>query len=142
LIAITPTRWRPWSIEDVFRYVVAEMAALALIFTAWFEGSAELTVRHQLAWLGLGVVGLGLAGVANARWLLAARSAVGVTRVRLLPGGATHSSAERSEDGPLVVLHMPGSTQHHRGDCPMVLGKMASPRPAGSPTTPCEVCRP
>ena len=143
--------FRPWTTEDLFRLLIGDFGALALVVTSWLEASGEVTVRHELAWLRLGIVGIGIAGFTNARWLLAGRRVVGLGRTMILPsrtdpglGSARRTTAAEPAafgDAVVAVAGAAGVSRYHRPDCPLVIGKTTTPSP-GLGFAPCEACEP
>ncbi|HEX6393838.1 MAG TPA: hypothetical protein VFZ97_10365 [Acidimicrobiales bacterium] len=137
------TKWHPWKGDDVTRAVLGQVVGAALMIASWFEASGQLTVRGELTWLNLGLVGLIVCGLSNALWLLQGRRNVGTARVLLLPDRAT-PSAERlrtSASDVRVAVKAPGVTMFHRPGCPLVKGKPTVASGARKDRVPCQVCQ-
>jgi len=143
---------RPWTLEDLFRLLIGDFAGVVLVAISWLEASGELTVRHELAWLRLGISGIGVAGFTNARWLLAGRRVVGLARTAILPdqmGPPTAEAPSTTAAGPMpgaapdieLMVVGAGVSLYHRPDCPLVAGKQTA-QLAGTGLAPCEACEP
>ena len=137
------TKWHPWKADDVTRAVLGQVVGAAMIVASWFEASGQLTVRGELTWLNLGLVGLIVCGVSNAVWLLQGRRNVGTARVLLLPDPATPPAAGPYAAGAdaRVTVNAPGMTMFHRPDCPLIQGKETVARAARNNQVPCQVCK-
>ena len=137
------TKWHPWRADDVTRAVLGQLVGAALMVASWFEASGQVTVRGELTWLNLGLVGLIVCGVSNALWLLQGRRNVGTARVLLLPDPAAATAAGLCTAGSdlRVTVKAPGVTMFHRPDCPLVQGKPTTARGARNHRVPCGVCR-
>jgi hypothetical protein len=140
----------PWTSAELSRVVVSNAVGLGLIGISWYQVAGQLTTRDQLAWLNVGILGVAIAGVANALWLLRGRRNVGLARVMVLPDVPPRAAAswnnrlaEDLENQPVASAAM---TRYHRPSCPLVDGKTttaASRRDherAGK--IPCELCEP
>jgi hypothetical protein len=139
-------RWDPWRPDDVTRLLLVQLAGVAMMAASWFEASGQLTVRGQLTWLNLGLVGLLVSGVGNGIWLLQGRRNVGTVRALLLPdpvpqpaaaavSGLTETASER------VVVTDAGATMYHRPGCQLIEGKPTETRAARHDQVPCQVCQ-
>jgi hypothetical protein len=140
----------PWTSAELSRVVLSNALGLVLIGISWYQVAGQLTTRDQLAWLNVGILGIAVAGVSNALWLLRGRRNVGLARVLVLPDVPRRSAsawterlAEDLENQPVANAAM---TRYHRPSCPLVEGKQttaASRRDherAGK--VPCELCEP
>jgi hypothetical protein len=124
------------------------VAGAVLLLVSWWGASASAEQSRQVFWIDIGVVGVIVAGVGIAAWLLTGRRAIGERRVALLPTrAATPSAAVRpASAGKEELVSAPGLTRYHRAGCPMVVGKAtrtatdAGHRAAG--LEPCGICRP
>jgi hypothetical protein len=136
-------KWYPWRADDVTRAVLGQVSGAAMMVAAWFEASGQVTVRGELTWLNLGLVGLIVCGVSNALWLLQGRRNVGTARVLLLPDPATATAGGLYTAGSdlRVTVKAPGVTTFHRPDCPLIQGKPTVARGARSNRVPCQVCQ-
>ncbi|HEX3705854.1 MAG TPA: hypothetical protein VHV76_04415 [Mycobacteriales bacterium] len=141
---------RPWTPPLLSRLITFNAIGLVLIVVSWYQVSGDLTVRDQLAWFNVGVVGLIVSGVGNGYWLLSGRSHIGRARMMVLPPRAKRPGdgwgdrlAEDLENRPVAAAAM---TRYHRPSCPMVAGKQtaATTRRAHERAgrLPCELCEP
>ncbi|HVY10866.1 MAG TPA: hypothetical protein VHB18_12065 [Mycobacteriales bacterium] len=141
---------RPWTAPLLSRLIAFNVIGFVFIAVSWYQVSGELTVRDELAWFNVGVVGLIVSGIGNGYWLLAGRSHVGRARMMVLPPRATplrgdwdDRLAEDLENRPVAGVAM---TRYHRPTCPMVAGKetTSTTRRAHERAgrTPCELCEP
>lgn len=137
------TKWHPWRADDVSRAVLGQLIGAAMMVASWFEASGQVTVRGELTWLNLGLVGLIVCGVSNALWLLQGRRNVGTARVMLLPEPATPTPAGLHTEGSdvRVAVKVPGATMFHRPGCPLIQGKPTVARGARNNLVPCQVCQ-
>ena len=137
------TKWHPWRADDVTRAVLGQLVGAAMMVASWFEASGQVTVRGELTWVNLGLVGLIVCGVSNAVWLLQGRRNVGTARVLLLPGPATPTAAGLLTEGSdvRVTVKAPGATMYHRPDCRLIQGKPTVARGARNNRVPCQVCQ-
>ena len=137
------TKWHPWRADDVSRAVFGQLAGAAMMVASWFEASGQVTVRGEITWLNLGLVGLIVCGVSNALWLLQGRRNVGTARVLLLPDPAPATAAGLYAAGSdvRVTVKAPGVTMFHRPDCPLIQGKPTVARGARNHRVPCQVCQ-
>jgi hypothetical protein len=135
----------PWTSEQVVRVVGGNAVAFALIAASWFQLSGEVTVRGQLTWLNVGLVGLGVAGASNGLWLFRGRMCVGRARVALLPDCSplSPSTSGLATSRPVTAR---GMTRFHDPACPFARDRavraatIAQHSAAG--LVPCEVCLP
>lgn len=137
------TKWHPWRADDVTRAVLGQLVGAALMIASWFEASGQVTVRGELTWLNLGLVGLIVCGVSNALWLLQGRRNVGTARVVLLPDPATSTAAGSytASSDARVAVKAHGVIMFHRPDCPLIQGKPTVARGARNNRVPCQVCQ-
>jgi hypothetical protein len=142
----------PWSSEHFTFLLVANALAVVLIAAGWYQASGALAFRTQLSWLELCIVGLLIAGAANALWLLRGRQAVALGRMQVL------SARQRAElfplaapvvslataPAPMAAMWVAGTVRYHRPDCVLVVGKDARPLAVDetSGLSPCEACQP
>jgi hypothetical protein len=137
----------PWSRRDLAVIATTTILGGGLLVVSWAGASGEVTLDDQLGWLALGVLGLFLVTLANARCILAGRRAVGRLRA---PRSTRPSPAARPAPGlepRLVRIVAPApTTRFHRADCPLVAGKGTSPGPRSGfeedGLVACGVCRP
>jgi hypothetical protein len=134
--------WHPWKADDMTRGLLGQLVGLAMMAASWSEMSSQVTVRGELTWLNLGVVGLLVCGVSNAIWLLQGRRNVGTARVLVLPDPQPRNDAA-AVAGPdaRVVVKAPGVTMYHRPGCPLIAGKPTVARGARHGRVPCQVCQ-
>ena len=119
----------------------------ALLVLSWTGVSGEVTLDDQLGWLALGVLGLFLVTLANARCILVGRQAVRRLRTpRSTRPRPTARPASGVEPRLVTVISAAPTTRFHRDDCPLVGGKATSPGSrAGFEAdglVACGVCRP
>jgi hypothetical protein len=144
-----------WSSEQIVRTLLAGVVGLLMILASAFEASRATDLSEALAWLNLGVVGLVVAAVGNATWLLAGRESVSFARAALLPNAESVIAlvapiVVRREtsvpSGTDLFVGGDGLARYHRPECPFVAGRAngaASRRvheAAGH--RPCEICLP
>jgi hypothetical protein len=138
-----------WSRDLVSRLLVANGVGCAVILAGAYEASLDTTTRNAISWLMVSLLGLAIAGVANAMWLLRCRGSLAVTtralvdaRRRLGLPGATAAGSANGDDWVTV----PGLRRYHRPDCPLVAGRRVSrvdsATVARSDLAACEVCEP
>ncbi len=135
----------PWSPEGLARLLLTNGAGLVVLALGWYQASGQVTVRGQLTWLNVSLVGLGVSGVANGAWLVRGRQAVGMARSALLQDRAEVWPPPQPgpDDRPVTG---PGMTRFHRAACPLAAGKVVSPARRAEHErrglVPCEVCAP
>jgi hypothetical protein len=140
----------PWSSTELTRLLTTNLIGFVLIIVSWYQVSGESTMRDQLAWVNVGIIGVAIAGVSNGLWLLRGRRHVGLARVLVLPDRAPRATADWSdrltedlENRPVAGASM---TRYHRPSCPLVEGKStaATTRRAHerSGRVACELCEP
>lgn len=146
------TGWAPWQAGDVARLLPIIAAGVLAWAVAWIAASGERRFSDQIAWVSVGVVGLGLTFAAEAAWLLRAHRAIATHRRAILEGisGAspamTHPASADAGRAPEPLVAGDGLTRFHRKDCPLAAGRNWTPasreahRQAGR--TACGVCRP
>jgi hypothetical protein len=141
-----------WQRRDVLGSGFVAGAGVALCAAAWWIASGDEPFRHQLAMVGVSVIGLVLIFAAQAAWLLRGRAVVG-ERTRELLGGMRGQPAA---NGPVVqappattaseFVGGPGLRYYHRPDCAMAAGQGWAPtsrhQHEQDGRTPCRVCRP
>jgi hypothetical protein len=128
-----------------------------MIAASSYEVARATTVRDELAWLNLGVIGLAIAAANNAMWLLRGRERVSFARAVLLPGAdavaATVGFGRRPDGhgvehrgGAPMFAAAAGRSRYHSPDCPFIAGRTvdAGPRDVHERNglLPCEVCEP
>jgi hypothetical protein len=151
-----------WSSEQLVRLLVGNGVGLLMIAASSYEATRATTMRDELAWLNVGVIGLAVAAVSNAIWLLRGRENVSFARAVLLPGanavavmvnpvGAERyanggHSARLDHGGAASLAAVPGRARYHRQDCAFIAGRAAATGPRhlheGNGLLPCEVCEP
>jgi hypothetical protein len=140
----------PWSSVELTRIIGSNAIGLVLIAISWYQVAGDVTVRDQLAWFNVGIIGVAIAGVSNGLWLLRGRRHVGLARIMVLPdrprrvgAGWDDRLAEDLENKPVASKTM---TRYHRASCPLVDGKAttATTRRAHERAgkIPCELCEP
>jgi hypothetical protein len=148
---MTIERFRPWSADHLARLVVSQLGAFAVIVVVWFQTSGTGMVQRQLAWLGLGVVGLLVAGAGNALWLLRGLRRIQLAQRAVLPDAQRAQAARPAPSPPeagAVSLLVSGAsmTRYHLAGCSLVVGKetygASRPGHESARRRPCEVCRP
>jgi hypothetical protein len=142
----TRIKWGPWKPDDVTRLVLGQLFGIALMGASWFEAGSQLTVREELTWLNVGLVGLAVCGVGNALWLLQGRRSVGTARVLVLPDRGDRPTVQADADPTVrpdhrVVLKAKSATLYHRPGCPLLVGKPTSATAAREGRAPCQVCQ-
>jgi hypothetical protein len=140
----------PWTSAELSRVVLSNALGAVLIAISWYQVAGQLTTRDELAWLNVGILGVAVAGVSNAMWLLRGRRNIGLARVMILPDvpprSATRWSDRLSEDLENQPVASAAMTRYHRPSCPLVEGKRTSATSrrdherAGK--IPCELCEP
>lgn len=140
-----------------WRDVDVSLLALTTVVggAAWIAASVGVgyadTVRAEVAWTNLGVVGLIVFGAGNALWLLRGRRALGARRValvRLEPArddqtmARTPSATADAGSGLATLVLLPGVDLVHRRSCPLVAGKQVVPASPNPETASCGVCSP
>jgi len=128
------------------------LVGLVLIVVGWYPTRHATSIRDSLAWLPAGLVGLGIAGVANGMFLYRGWHVIRLARVALLPdrpplpespglgpGDRILSTHERPVTGDRM-------TRYHDPRCVLVVGKAVRPaapeRHQANGLRPCEVCEP
>lgn len=140
----------PWTSAELSRVMLSNALGLVLIAVSWYQVAGQLTTRDELAWLNLGILGVAIAGVSNAMWLLRGRRNVGLARVMVLPDVPRRTrsawSDRRVDDREETPVASAAMTRYHRPDCPLVDGKKttATSRRAHERAgkIPCELCEP
>ena len=137
----------PWSRRNLAVIAVTTMIGGALLVLSWAGVSGEVTLDDQLGWLALGVLGLFLVTLANARCIVVGRQAVrGLRAPRSTRPRPSARPASGVEPRLVMVICAAPTTRFHRDDCPLVAGKATSPGPrAGFEAdglVACGVCRP
>jgi len=140
----------PWTSAELSRVVLSNALGAVLIGISWYQVAGQLTTRDELAWLNVGILGVAIAGISNAMWLLRGRRNIGLARVMILPDvpprSATHWSDRLAEDLENQPVASAAMTRYHRPSCPLVEGKQTSAMSrrdherAGK--IPCELCEP
>jgi hypothetical protein len=138
--------FRPWTSIDLARLLGINALALLIVAVGWWECSGETTVRGELAWFNVGIVGLGASGVANGTWLMRGRRSVGLARAFVLPEARTPSPTVPAGAPEEAVVSAANMSRYHRVGCPLAAGKRttASDRHTFEKRglAPCETCRP
>ena len=120
---------------------------LVLIIAGWYQASGEVTVRGQLTWLNVSMVGLGVSGWANGMWLWRGRQVIGLARATMLPLASNRKGPRPTPALPESSLVTgPGMSRFHRPSCPLVAGKDVSGETLAHferrGLTACDVCQP
>jgi hypothetical protein len=140
VIGLGPTA--PWTKAQVCAAAACDVAAAACIAGAALAAGGP-SLRDQILWLDVGVLGLVLAVLVNGAMLLLGRRTVGQRRLRLLPNPAPGVAAATS--GSDAWLWLPGTTRAHSGTCQMIEGKPSividADRIRAEALVRCEVCR-
>ena len=145
---MTLERFRPWSAEHLARLFVSQLTAFTVIMVAWYQTSGTGLVQRQLAWLGVSVVGLLVAGAGNALWLLRGLRRIQLTQRAVLPATTRPRFEPLPRESGTVPLLVSGAalTRYHLAGCALVAGKetfdASRPRHESAERRPCEVCRP
>jgi hypothetical protein len=135
-----------------------------MITAATFETARATVMSDELAWLNLGVIGLLIAAVSNATWLLRGRESVSFARGALIPGAGAISQligssdldlgsecrdlapTSRRHDGVGIFATAGGLARYHHPDCPFIAGRLVDLDRRevleGNGLLPCEVCEP
>jgi len=120
----------PWHAGDALAMVMGNVMGLSLLAVSWYGASGQLRPSQQTAWVAAGVVGIVLAGVGNAGFLLTGRRTVGrrqvdvvLTQASGLAGSCEGSRDDFSQSLPVAVA---AAGRYHRPDCHLVLGKTVS----------------
>lgn len=162
----------PWTSDQFVWLLAMNTVGVTFVFTGWWIASGMGSAHDQLGWLDLSVLGLVVAGGANAWWLARGRRVVSLGRAAVLPWPPDARSAHVSADtGPGSNGHSPHPTspypsngarrrlsgvdglvagtrmsRYHRSSCLLVAGKQVR---VGSRAeheraglAPCEVCAP
>jgi hypothetical protein len=151
-----PDNLRPWTSADLIRTVVCNAVGLFVVFISWDQASAQTAVRSELTWFELGLLGLSIAGIGNALWVLSGRRNVGLARVALFPGrpgprrprptDPDRPDVAHTDLSEHVLVAAANMTRYHRTDCPLVQGKQVSAKTLGRHRTSgrmaCELCTP
>ena len=148
-MSVVTTAPRPWSPRDLRRVGAGNALGFLLIAVGWGGASGETTLRSQSRCAVLSLIGLVVAGAANAAFLRRGRRALtfGTRRfvVREAPVPMPVPAPAGSAPGDVLVAG-PGLTLFHRSECRLVTGKpvRAEQRSAHEEAgrEPCEVCWP
>ena len=141
---------RPWTREQLATLCLVDAVALTLIAVGAFEANNQTGTKTALAWMGVSILGLTLAGTAQATWLLRVRRVLSlgiriVTDARRMPLPVLDSANSREHSHEHVVV-VDGSTRYHLAYCALADGRstkqLAPDEVLGSQLTPCEVCNP
>lgn len=137
----------PWRTAQVRVVCLAQLLAVAVVLIATAGSSHTASFDVQTRWLTLAVVGLALAVMVSAAWLLLGRRHVVRRRARLSRAVAMAFDRPTAEPGAaLAPVATDQMSHYHRDVCQLVRGKDA--RPASviehhrAQRTPCAVCRP
>jgi hypothetical protein len=138
----------PWSNDYRIRLIIANALGVVLIGIGWYQARGLSSVRTEISWLELSIVGLVIAGTANALWLLRGRQVVTLARVAVfadIPRRQTTAAADHAHTQVTdVLVWAQGMTRFHRPDCLLVVNKRFQ-RLTDTDTeslNPCEVCSP
>jgi hypothetical protein len=138
----------PWRSTHAVKTAVLIAVGIMLWAIGWYQVAGRTTMKAQAGPMNLAIVGVVVAGVGQALWILDGRRRVGLRR-RVLIGSALRrprptSTAQDTAAGPLYSAE--GLHLYHRKDCPMGDGREWSPMTRGSQEatgrTPCGVCKP
>jgi hypothetical protein len=141
----------PWTPDALIRVAGMNAAGFVLVAVSWFQVSAQLTVRDQLGWLNLGLLGVGLCGAGNALWLLRGRRTIGIARRVLWPAGPAGpaGTVDAAPPGPThsgELRWASGTARMHRPGCALLNGRadrrISRPQADRHGLRPCEVCEP
>lgn len=163
------TNFGPWTPDHLAGVLVANGVGIVLVFWGWWASSGTGSQHQALSGLDISVLGLVIAGGANAWWLARGRRVVSLARAVVLPRGvrptphrasaptpAAHNgnghapvrTAAPRHDGTRADALVAGArmSRYHRVSCPLVadkqvkVGSRAAHERAGLAA--CEVCEP
>jgi hypothetical protein len=146
----------PWTSDNVVRLLVLDLGALTLIIASWYLISGSTSLREQMAWLKLALIGLALSGVANGLWLMSGRRAIGLARVQVLGRLQSAVGAERVDQEQMIdsqavprddtVFVGARMSRFHRRGCPLAHGRELTGASRAELVDrgyqPCELCEP
>lgn len=139
-----------WSGDDLLRWAGLLVIGIGLWAVGWYRSGGVSQLGNQIGDVDLAVVGVTLASVSHAIWLLRGRRAIGERR-RLLLGDPVTSEPQpiaKSSDVPQAPARFvagDNSRFFHRPGCPMAQGRSWGTEPGEadlSTQIPCGVCRP
>jgi len=149
---MTPERLgqlEPWSARDL-RVAAGWFAAGGIgVAAGWFGASGATDVRDQIAWAATAAIAIGVTAVAEMRWLLVGRRAIGQGRVLvtdIVARSMRANAARAAADDDTMLVAGPAMTHYHRPTCILVRGKatsgLAPAAIARCERDPCDVCLP
>lgn len=148
----------PWLPRDLVNMTWTTLVGASGLFVGYAGSSGTARVSSQLPWIALAVGTVAVAGVGNALWLAAGARVTGARRHELARRCAalTLQDPADAEDGVgsqrqsravgTSLVATSDMTRYHFADCPLVLGKSASPASEqyhlDSGRRPCGICIP
>jgi hypothetical protein len=138
----------PWTGDDLVRLLVTNSLGLVLIGAGSIEATGSGSVKTNVAWLNLALLGLIVSGVGNGLWLLRGRQAITSARVTVLPGLTPAAARGGTYDDDEISLLVSGSglTHFHKAGCALADGRSSKVASRGeheaAGLAPCEVCNP
>ena len=109
-----------WRSVHLRALIVADLAAVALLASAWTGSRHAHTLGHQIVWMNLAVLALVVYALSNGTFLFLGRKRAGARRRVLLPEpfatGETPSRGDR-------WVWLPGTMRAHRPGCAFIAGK-------------------
>lgn len=133
----------PWGRAELFVLAASALTGASLVVWAWIGVNGRVTVRDQIPWLNLAVMGVVLAGGANAIVLASVRRRVRTARravVRRVQQFALPlPAAEPASTGPVTAALM---TWYHDPACTLMRFKqpVAEGAAAAKGRVPCPAC--
>ena len=117
-----------WAVPFRWMLLGSTVAGGVVIAVGWVSVSASRTASDQIGGLVAAVVGLGLAAVGQAVWIISGRRSLGRGMANVLPAPdrpAEEHHLDRvsaADDGRLIVVQG-GVGLYHRPGCPFTGGK-------------------
>jgi hypothetical protein len=141
---------------------VLDFLGLTAFVLGWYGASNVGTVREQIPWADLSVVGLLLVVTGQVAWILAGRRALEhrsraicrasddiLSPLLTVTSSATDAGRARAVKSPgpdAGLVTAAGLTRYHRVDCLLIAGRDARPADpaliAGRRLRPCSACQP